>query len=107
VTVTAQISSAIKVREITVPGENIKDTGGKNGVNYTWDTTPVVVTIMGEIDKISEIEPEDIVLQIDMSPYSESNRGTVRVKAEVIIDSEHKDEIIEIGTYKVSVTFDN
>jgi len=42
-----------------------------------------------------------------MSPYSESNRGTVRVKAEVIIDSEHKDEIIEIGTYKVSVTFDN
>ncbi len=107
VTITATIDPSIKVREITVPGENIKDTGGKAGVSYTWDKSPVVVTIMGELDKISGINPEDIVLQIDMSPYSETNRGTVGVRADVIIDSEYKDDIIEVGTYKVSVTFDN
>ena len=106
VTVTVQVDPSIKMREITVPGENIRDTGGKAGVKYTWDKSPVTVTIMGEIDKISEITPEDIILQIDMSPYSESNRGTVKVRAEVIIDSEYKDDMIEIGTYKVDVTFE-
>ena len=107
VTLNIQIDPSIKMREITVPGENIKDTGGKTGVNYTWDKSPVVVTIMGEIDKISQITPEDIELVIDMSPYSSSNRGTVKIKAEVVIDSELGDEIIEIGTYKVDVTFEN
>lgn len=107
VTVSVEIDPSIKIREITVPGENIKDTGGKAGVNYTWDKSPVVVTIMGEISKIAEITPDDIELVIDMSPYSSSNRGTVGVRADVIIDSEHKDDIIEIGTYKVSVTFEN
>ncbi len=105
VTVTAQIDSSIKVREITVSGNNIKDTGGKVGVKYTWDKSPVVVTIMGEIDKISQIDSDDIVLELDMSPYSESNKGTIKVRADVIVDSKYKYDIIELDTYDVDVTF--
>ena len=99
--------SSIRVREIIVPGENIMDTGGKVGVKYSWDKSPVTVMIMGEIDKISKITPEDITLTLDMSPYSDTNLGTIKVKAEVVIDSEYKDDIIEIGSYKVNVTFEN
>ena len=99
-----QVDESYKTREITVPGENIKDTGGKTGVQYGWEKDPIVVTIMGPIDAISKISPEDITIKLDMSPYDGSNTGGIRVKAEIDIDSQYADEVIEVGSYIVLVT---
>ncbi len=101
-----EADSSIKTREITVPGENIKDTGGKTGVHYSWDKEPVVVTIMGPIDAISKISPEDITILLDMSPYDSSNSGGIRVRAEIDIDSSYADQVIEVGYYNVLVTIE-
>lgn len=95
----------IKTRTITVPGANITDTGGKKNIRYTWVKDDVPVTIMGTSDKVSKIEADDISLVLDMSPYSKNNTGTITVKAEVIIDSAYSEDVIELGTYEISVTF--
>ncbi len=99
------IDSSIKTRQISVPSTNIRDTGGKPGVKYDWDKSSIVVTIMGDINAISKINSEDIMLTFDMSPFSSSNTGTVRVRADVEIDSAHADDVIEVGTYDINVTF--
>ena len=98
-------SSSIKLRRITVPGQNIIDTGGKSGVSYTWDHTPVTVSVIGSLEAVSSLSADDITLRFDMSPYSETNTGTTEVRAEVIIDSDYKDELLAIGYYEISVTF--
>lgn len=98
-------SSSIKLRKITVPGKNIIDTGGKTGVSYTWDHTPVTVSVIGSLEAVSSLSADDITLRFDMSPYSETNTGTTEVRAEVIIDSDYKDELLAIGYYEISVTF--
>jgi len=105
VTVTAIVDNSIRTMNITVPGGNIMDTGAKPGVEYTYSREPVTVKLMGTKEALSALEPEDIMLVLDMSPYNESNSGTVRVKAEVKIDSVQKDMILEIGTYTIDVTF--
>ena len=107
VDVTAVVSPMIKTREVKVPGRNIEDTGAKDGVNYTWDRSDVVVTIMGEIDRIARITADDITLILDMSPYGETNTGTIKVRADVEIDSAFRDGIIEVGTYEISVKFED
>ncbi len=107
ITVTAEVNSTIKTRNITVPGHNIEDKGGKDGVEYTWVRSPITITIMGELDKITKIKADDITLHLDMSPYSQSNTGTIRVKADVVIDSPYKNDVLAIGSYEVSVTFIN
>ena len=98
-------SSSIKLRKITVPGKNIIDTGGKTGVSYIWDHTPVTVSVIGSLEAVSSLSADDITLRFDMSPYSETNTGTTEVRAEVIIDSNYKDELLAIGYYEISVTF--
>ena len=98
-------SSSIKLRKITVPGKNSIDTGGKTGVSYTWDHTPVTVSVIGSLEAVSSLSADDITLRFDMSPYSETNTGTTEVRAEVIIDSDYKDELLAIGYYEISVTF--
>lgn len=107
VEITAIRDSSMKTRQLTVPGKNIEDTGGKDGVSYTWDRSPVTVTICGEIEKIAMISPEDISLRLDMSPYSETNTGTIKVRAEVVIDSAYSEGVFETGIYEIDVTFDN
>lgn len=102
-----QMTSDIKIRKITVPGENIEDTGGKRGVKYTWDKSAVVVTIIGSLDAITSIQSDDILLRLDMSPYSETNTGTIRVRADVIIDAPNREDVLEVGTYDINVTFLN
>ena len=103
--VTAVIDSSIKTREILIPGTNIEDTGAKEGVNYTWDREPVLVTLMGPVDILARLMPEDISLIFDMSPYNSSNTGTIRVRAEVSVDSVWRDEVFAIGSYEINVTF--
>lgn len=105
--VSVTMDESIKSRQITVPGANIEDTGGKMGVDYTWDKTPVVVTIMGQLENITKIDAADITLLLDMSPYSSTNTGTIKVRAEVVIDSPYAEDVIEVGTYDINVTFLN
>lgn len=103
--VTAIINSSITTKDVVVPGENIVDTGGLPGVDYTWDKTSVTVTVMGEESVIADLDGEDITLVIDMSPYSDSNIGVVSVKANVVINSADRNKIIETGAYAINVRF--
>ena len=103
--ITAIIDSSIKTREFLIPGSNIVDTGAKEGVNYTWDRTAVPVVLMGPVDMLAKIEVDDISLVFDMSPYNDSNTGTIRVRADVWVDSLWRDEVFPIGTYEINVTF--
>lgn len=107
VTVTAIVDNNIRTMLITVPGGNIMDTGARPGVEYTYEREPVTIRLMGTKEALSAIDEQDIMLMIDMSPFSESNRGTAEVKAEIVIDSPYKDQLIEVGTYRVTVTFVN
>ncbi len=107
VDVTAVMDESLKTRELTVPGKNIEDTGGKDGVSYTWDHSPVTVTLCGPLENITQITPEDIILRLNMSPYSETNTGTIKVRAEVVIDSAYADGVFETGIYEIDVTFEN
>lgn len=97
--------SSIKMRKIVIPGENIIDTGGKSGVSYTWDRTPVAVRLIGPLAAVSSLTSDDITLRFDMSPYSETNTGTTEVRADVVIDSEYYNELLAIGSYEITVTF--
>ena len=106
VDLTAVMDDSFKIRELTVPGKNIEDTGAKEGVRYTWDHSPVTVALCGPLEHITQITPEDIILQLDMSPYSETNTGTIKVRASVIIDSAYADGVFETGIYEIDVTFD-
>lgn len=102
----AVMDDSIKTRQLTVPGKNIEDTGGKGGVSYTWDNSPIAVTICGPLENITQITSEDITLRLDMSPYSETNTGTIKVRAEVVIDSAYNEGVFETGIYEIEVTFD-
>ena len=103
--ITAVIDPSIKTREFLIPGSNIFDTGAKEGVNYTWDRTAVPVVLMGPVDVLAKIEVDDISLVFDMSPYNDTNTGTIRVRAEVSVDSLWRDEVFPIGVYEINVTF--
>lgn len=105
--VTVKPDSSVKTIELTVPGKNIIDTGAKDGVHYEWDDSPVTVTLCGEFDKITKIEPEDVTLIINMSPYTVTNTGSIKVRAEVEIDSPYSEGVFEIGEYAIWVTFSN
>ncbi len=107
VDVSVTYSDDIMTRIITVPGENVFDSGASQGVKYTWDKSPITVKIMGSLGAIQDIRADDIILWLDMSPYSESSAGSVNVRAKVIFDSAHKDEVLEVGQYDVRVTFLN
>ncbi len=107
VQITAVMDDSLKMRNLTVPGKNIVDTGAKEGVTYTWDTSPVNVTICGTLENITQITPEDIMLRLDMSPYSQTNTGTIKVRAQVLIDSVYSEGVFETGIYEIEVTFDN
>lgn len=107
VQVKAVMNDSLKTRQFTVPGKNIVDTGAKEGVTYTWDHSPVHITICGPLENITQITSEDITLRLDMSPYSETNTGTIKVRAEVLIDSVYSEGVFETGIYEIEVTFDN
>ncbi len=103
--ITAVIDSSIKTREFLIQGSNIVDTGAKEGVNYTWDRSAVPVVLMGPVDVLAKIDVDDITLVFDMSPYNDTNTGTIRVRAEVSVDSLWRDEVFAIGAYEINVTF--
>ncbi len=108
VTVTAIIdSSKISTRPITVPANNIMDTGARPGVVYTYERQATQIELMGAPGDLAAIDPEDITLLLDMSPYSESNGSSSYVNAQVIIDSDVAERVIEIGVYPIKVVFGN
>jgi len=106
VEVTAIIdSSIISTRDITVPANNIMDTGARPGVEYTYERQATPIVLMGPPAALAAIDPEDITLVLDMSPYSESNGSSSKVNAKIVIDSDVADEVIEIGVYPIKVVF--
>ncbi len=106
VEVTAIIdSSMISTRDITVPGNNIMDTGARPGVEYTYDRQATSIVLMGPPEALAAIDPEDITLVLDMSPFSESNGGSSKVNAAVVIDSDVAGKVIEMGVYPIKVVF--
>ncbi len=108
VSVYSVTNESLRIRNITIPGKNVVDTGGQNGVEYTWDRDePVTVKLIGSMEAITSIDAEDITLEFDMSGYSENNSGSKEISARVIIDSVYKNEILALGAYEVTVTFIN
>lgn len=107
VEITSSVNPTLKLRRLTVQGANIKDRGAKNGVEYTWDRSPVEIAVIGSLEAISSLTSDDITLVLDMSPYSKTNTGSVEVIASVEIDSEHKDDLFVLGVYEITVTFEN
>ena len=103
--VSAVIDPSLKTREILIPGTNIEDTGAKEGVHYTWEREPMIVTLLGPVEALSRIEADDITLVFDMSPYSSTNTGSIRVRADVNVDSLWRSEVLALGSYEIAVTF--
>ena len=106
VSVNVRVDDGIKARRIMVPGSSIRYTGGSVGVDYDYDkVSPIEVTFMGPVEALTDLIPEDVELVLDMSPFGENNYGTSQVRAEVRVDSPHKDEVFALGVYDIAVTF--
>ena len=94
------------VKEYTVAEDKIFGVGAKDGVNYTWRSTPVTVELLGPSDILEQITDDQLALVFDMSPYSSTNAGTIRIKADVDADSEYADDVMAVGAYYINVTID-
>lgn len=105
VTVTAELDESIGTAEITIPSSNIHDIEAKDGVVFRWEEKDINVTLLGRVDVLPLVTQDDIVLQLDMSPYSATNTGTSLVRASVVLSKPFKDSIMAVGTYDISVTF--
>ena len=106
VSVNVRVDDGIKARRIMVPGSSIRYTGGSVGVDYDYDkVSPIEVTFMGPVEALTDLIPEDVELLLDMSPFGENSYGTSQVRAEVRVDSPHKDEVFALGVYDIAVTF--
>lgn len=105
VTVTVTRNSNIGTRRLTVLGKNIVESGASNKLNYEVNRSNVEVVVMGPRDKLTEIDPYDVTLWLDISPYDAVEPGVEKVPAKVLIDSAFSKEVLEIGTYYVEVIF--
>lgn len=105
VLVSVTVSPEIKTRVMLIPGSNVLDTGAREDVHYTWDHDPIGVTFLGPVDVLSKLNAEDVDIVFDMSPYTSTNTGTVTVRAEVVLDSPYRDQVLAMGLYEISVTF--
>lgn len=104
--VSIELSGGYVRREYSIPEENIYPAGANDGVKYSWKTMPVTVALIGPADVLSDITSEDLSLVFDMSPYSDTNVGTIRVRADAVIHSDLASELFVVGQYYVNVTFE-
>lgn len=107
VEVTIGIVNTYGTRALMVPGDRITAEGVNENVHFTWPSTDFEVTVLGRRSAISRITPDDIELVIDMSPYTPSNAGIIRVKADVRISDEFAKDVLPVGTYYLNVEFDD
>ncbi len=103
--VSIELAGNYVTKDYAVPEENITPVGAKDGVMYSWKTMPVTATILGPADVLAEIDSENLALMFDMSPYSDTNVGTIRVRADVVVRSDLESEVFVVGQYYVNVTF--
>ena len=101
--VTAIVGGDISTRMIIV--SDIRAENAASDIYYTYVKDPITVTLMGSMEALSALSANEISLVIDLSPYDESNIGTFMLRAEVKVDSLYKDQIIELGSYRIPVTF--
>ena len=105
VKLSVSLKTGWSIKEFTVSEDAITADGAKSGVDFTWKIEPMTVSLMGPNNILSEISDEDLSVVFDMSPYSDTNTGTVRAKADVRIESEFAADVLPVGQYFVSVTF--
>lgn len=104
--VSIELAGGYVLREYSIPEENISPAGANDGVKYSWKAVPVTAAILGPAGVLSDITCEDLSLVFDMSPYSDTNVGTVRVKADVVVHSDLASEVFVVGQYYINVTFE-
>ena len=102
--ITVTLKPGYAVREFTVPEENIS-AKGVGGVKFTWQEAPITVELLGKTEVLARLKPEDIKISFDVSPYSDSNSGDIRIKADVAVPEGDADGVLPVGTYYVNVTF--
>lgn len=104
--ITIVLKDGFDVREYTVAEENIKAVGANEGVKFSWKNEPMTVTILGPSDILAELGDDDLSVSFDMSPYADSNEGTVRVKADVTVNHAYSGYVLPVGQNYVNVTFE-
>lgn len=102
--VSVMLKPSYSIREYTVPADNVSPIGAAE-VDFTWREIPINVELLGRSDIFSKIKDDDLSFVFDLSPYSSTNTGTVRIKADLSVPDEYRDYILQIGTYYVDVTF--
>ena len=103
--VSVVLKSGYTTKEFTVAEDSIRAEGAADGVDFSWKASPMTVTLLGPEDILREISDEELSAVLDLSPYSDTNTGTVRVKAEIRVDSEYNSDVLPVGQYHVNVTF--
>lgn len=101
-----ELAAGYTTKEFTIDEERIAAIGESDDIIYTWRKTPVTVTLLGHYSDLVEINADDLSLVFDVSSYSSSNTGTMRVRAEVVNDSETADRVFVVGQYFINVNFD-
>ena len=103
--VTAVIGDSIRTRKITISGDNISVKNLNEGVHYEFDKVSTEVTLLGTMEALSAISADDVTIELDLSPYFGPTTGTYYVRGTVSIDTEFENEILDVGTYEIPVTF--
>jgi len=102
--ITVKLNNNYGTRTLRVPEENITVSGG-DGTKYSVQTDDYEVTLLGEKSVLELIDGENLKVRIDLSPYADDASGTIRVKAEVTVDSQYAAEVLTVGNYYGTVTF--
>lgn len=89
----------LSIKEFTT--ENITVTNVPEGLEHELVSEVIKVTLRGPIAMINQIEPEDIVVTVDLTG---KEIGTSTVKAKIAIKGDNYSAVGAVGTYTVSVT---
>lgn len=89
----------LSIKEFTT--ENIKITNVPEGLTYELMSEVVKVTLRGPTALINQINPENIVVNVDLSGREV---GTTTAKATISIKGENFTTVGAVGTHSVSVT---
>lgn len=91
--------SGLSIKEFTV--ESIQVTNIPEGMTYNLMSQVMKVTLRGPTALINSIEPENIVITVDLT---DKELGATTVKATVTVTGEKYESVGAIGSYSVSVT---
>ena len=103
--VTAVMGDSIRTRKVTISGDNISVKGLNEGVHYEFDKVSTEVTLIGTMEALSAVSADDVIIELDLSPYFGPTTGTYLVKGTVKVNTEYGDQLLDVGSYEIPVTF--